>query len=179
MDYRIKKILFHEKDIIKKIKEYGKVIDDYYKDKEPPIFLGILKGCVLFYSHLLTATTIQSETEFISISTYNRTKTKDDINIQWNLSKPIKGRNILIIEDIIDSGRTLKKLLGLLELYGAKDIRIITLLNKPEGRINNLNVDWSLFTLKGIDQFVVGWGFDLDEDMRNIPYIGLLKKEYE
>ena len=179
IDKRIKEVLFWEDEIVTKIKSYGKIIDDYYKDKEAPIFLGILKGCVLFYTHLLTATTIESETEFIKVSSYKKTKIKNSINIQWDLSTPIMGRNILIIEDVVDSGKTLKKLYALLKLHGAKDIKIITLLDKPKGRKTKLEVDWALFTLTNVDQFVVGWGFDLDESMRNLPYIGLLKKEYE
>ena len=179
IDHRIKEVLFWEDEIIAKIREYGKVIDQYYKDKEAPIFLGILKGCVLFYSHLLTATSIDSETEFIKISSYNKTKMKKNINIQWDLSTPLMNRNILIIEDVVDSGKTLSKLIGILKLYGAKDIKIITLLDKPKGRKVDLKVDWALFTLTNVNQFVVGWGFDLEEKMRQLPYIGLLKKEYE
>jgi len=179
IDHRIAKVLYTEAQIIAGIKKYATLLNDYYQDKETPIFLGILKGCALFYAHLLTATNFDSHTEFMAVSSYQNLTQAGGGNIQilYDAKTDVKDRNILIIEDIIDSGRTLHKVKELLLQRGAKEVKIITLFEKALERKFNLVPDWVVFELKSSD-WIAGWGFDLVENMRHLPYVGLLKKEF-
>ncbi len=174
MNRDIKEILLSEEQISKKVEEIGTKISDDYKGKELLVVV-ILKGSVIFASDLLRAITIPVTIDFIAVSSYGNGTTSGEVKIIKDLSYSIKGKNILIIEDILDSGKTLSNLMKLLTTREPESIEICTLLNKPERREAEVNTRYSGFDIP--DEFVVGYGLDYAEKYRNLPYIGILKRE--
>lgn len=174
LDNDIKKILVSENDIIEKSKELGQKLTEDYKDKNP-LLVGILKGSVPFMAELIKHIDTHVELEFMVVSSYHGGKeSSGTVKIIKDIDTDVSGRDVIFIEDIIDTGRTLKELKDLFALRKASSIKIATLLDKPEGRVVEISADYSCFTIP--NEFVVGFGLDYDENYRNLPYVGILKE---
>lgn len=175
MQNDIEKILVSEKEIQKRTRELGEELSAEYKDKNP-LVVGILKGAIPFLSDLTKAMDVKLEMDFMDVSSYGSAMVSSgEVKILKDLDTNVEGRNILIVEDIIDSGRTLSYIIDMFKYRKAKSIKIVTLLDKPEGRVVSLEADYVGFLVP--NEFVVGYGLDFIEHYRNLPYIGVLKPE--
>ncbi|HEL1557543.1 TPA: hypoxanthine phosphoribosyltransferase [Streptococcus suis] len=175
LDKDIKKILVSEEEIVEKSKELGQIIAKEYADKNP-LLVGILKGSIPFMAELIKHIDAHIETDYMVVSSYHGgTESSGTVKIIKDLDNSVAGRHIIFIEDIIDTGRTLKELKELFALRQAASIKIATLLDKPEGRVVEIEPDYTCFTIP--NEFVVGFGLDYDENYRNLPYVGVLKEE--
>jgi len=171
----IKKILISHDEIVTAARELGKKLTEDYQGKNP-ILVGILKGSVPFMAELIKHIDTHIELDFMLVSSYHGgTSSSGVINIIKDMDQDIKGRDILFVEDIIDTGKTLKSLKELFEGRQPASVKIATLLDKPEGRLVEIEADYTCFTIP--NEFVVGYGLDYDENYRNLPYIGVLKEE--
>ncbi|MDU5107610.1 MULTISPECIES: hypoxanthine phosphoribosyltransferase [unclassified Clostridium] len=171
----IKEVLLTEDQIINRVKEIGKAISEEYNGKDL-LIVGILKGSVIFASELIKNISIPCEIDFMAVSSYgNSTETSGVVRILKDLDHGIEGKDIIIVEDIIDSGVTLDYLLKYLKARKANSIEIVTLLTKPSRRRVDLNVKYCGFEVP--DEFLVGYGLDYSEKYRNLPYVGILKEE--
>jgi hypoxanthine phosphoribosyltransferase len=171
----IKEILLTEDELKKKIKEIGKDISEEYADKDL-LLVGILKGSVPFMADLLREITIPCTMDFMAVSSYgNSTKTSGIVRILKDLDFEIEGKDVLIVEDIVDSGITLSYLIDYLKGRKPSSIEIACLLSKPERRSVEINAKYIGFVVP--DYFLVGYGLDYSEKYRNLPYIGVLKEE--
>ena len=171
----IKKILISHDEIVTAARELGQKLKKDYQGKNP-ILVGILKGSVPFMAELIKHIDTHIELDFMLVSSYHGgTSSSGVINIIKDLDQDIKGRDILFVEDIIDTGKTLKSLKELFEGRQPASVKIATLLDKPEGRLVEIEADYTCFTIP--NEFVVGYGLDYDENYRNLPYIGVLKEE--
>ena len=175
MQNNILKILMSEETLRRRVRELGEQIREDYRGKEP-FFLGVLKGCFIFMADLVRAVDLPCSLDFMAVSSYgNGTRTTGAVQIKKDLNQDIEGRDVLIVEDILDSGVTLNYLRGYLKNRRPNSIRIVTLLDKPERRIADIKPDYFGFIVP--DEFVVGYGLDYAERYRNLPYIGVLKPE--
>ena len=175
MDQDILKVLFSEQEIHDRIQEMGNQLYDEFHDRNP-LFVGVLNGCFLFMADLVRATQCKSEVEFIGLSSYqNATKSSGVVQITRDLQRDISGRDIIVVEDILDSGNTLYFLKDYMLAKGANSITIVTLLDKPSRREKPICPDLAGFEVP--DEFVVGFGLDYCQQYRNMPYIGVLKPE--
>ena len=175
MDQDILKILLSEEEIKARVQEMSDELYDAFQDKNP-MFVGVLNGCFIFMADLVRAAQLKSELEFIGVSSYkNSTKSSGVVQITRDLQRDISGRNIIIVEDILDSGNTLAFLKNYLMTKGAASITIATLLDKPARREKPIKADYVGFVVP--DEFVVGYGLDYAQQYRNMPYIGVLKPE--
>ncbi len=175
MESFIKEVLVNEEDITKKIKELGQVITEDYKDKDL-VVIGILKGAVIFMSELIKNIELPLIIDFMAVSSYGKsTISTGEVRIIKDLDFSVEGKDLLIVEDIIDTGLTLNYLTDILKKRGASSVKICTLLDKPERRSVEVNVDYLGFEIP--DEFVVGYGLDYAEQYRNLPYVGALKEE--
>ena len=166
-------ILFTEEELQQRVRELGEAITRDYKDKTP-IFVGVLKGSFVFMADLVRAAQIKCDVEFIAVSSYeNATVSSGRVKITHDLQQDITGREIIVIEDILDSGNTLFFLKNYFLTKGAKSVTIATLLDKPSRRAKAITADYVGFEVP--DEFVVGYGLDYAEKYRNLPYIGILK----
>ncbi len=171
----LEKVLFDEKQIEKRISEVAAEIDRDYDGKEP-IMVAILKGSVMFYADLLKKLNIRVEMDFMAISSYgNETKSSGEVKMIKDLDRCIEGRHIIIVEDIVDSGYTLNYLKATLSARNPASVKICALLNKPERRVVDIEPDYRCFEVG--NEFVVGYGLDYAQFYRNLPVIGVLKKE--
>lgn len=171
----IKKILISHDEIVTAARELGQKLTKDYQGKNP-ILVGILKGSVPFMAELIKHIDTHIELDFMLVSSYHGgTSSTGVINIIKDMEQDIKGRDILFVEDIIDTGKTLKSLKELFEGRQPASVKIATLLDKPEGRLVEIEADYTCFTIP--NEFVVGYGLDYDENYRNLPYIGVLKEE--
>lgn len=170
----VKKILISEEQINEATIRLAKEINEDYKGKKT-IVLGLLKGCVPFMGDLCKRLTIDIEIEYMDISSYEGTVSTGNIKIIKDMETSVKGRDIIIAEDIIDTGRTLKHTIELLMNRGANSIKIVTMLDKPEGRLIEIEADYVGYVIP--KEFVIGYGLDFNELYRNLPYIGVLKEE--
>ena len=175
MDQDILKILLPEEEIKARVQELGDQLYDAFHDKNP-LFVGVLKGCFIFMADLVRAAQLKSELEFIGVSSYqNGTKSSGVVQITRDLQEDINGRDVIIVEDILDSGNTLEFLKKYLMAKGAASVTIVTLLDKPARREKAITADYAGFVVP--DEFVVGYGLDYAQQYRNMPYIGVLKPE--
>ena len=175
MDQDILKILLSEEEIKARVQEMGDQLYDAFHDKNP-LFVGVLKGCFIFMADLVRAAQFKSELEFIGVSSYqNGTKSSGVVQITRDLQEDINGRDVIIVEDILDSGNTLEFLKNYLMAKGAASVTIVTLLDKPARREKAITADYAGFVVP--DEFVVGYGLDYAQQYRNMPYIGVLKPE--
>lgn len=173
MNQDIEKILVSEEELQEKISEIASVLTEEYKDRFP-LVVGVLKGALPFMADLIKRMDTYLEIDFMDVSSYHGgTVSTGEVKILKDLDTSVEGRDILIIEDIIDSGLTLKYLVDLFHYRKAKSIKIVTLLDKPEGRKVDLKADLAGFIIP--NEFVVGFGLDYEEKYRNLPYIGVLK----
>ncbi len=171
----IAKVLLTREELERKTKELAALISKEYKDKKLMI-ICILKGGVMFTTDLLKEISIPVEIDFMAISSYGAsTSTSGIVRILKDLENDIEGKDILIVEDIIDSGLTLKYLKDLLLSRGPNSLKICTILNKPSSRKEKVKVDYIGFNIP--DEFVVGYGLDYAEKYRNLPFVGVLKPE--
>ena len=175
MDQDILKVLLPEEEIKARVQVLGDQLYEAFHDKNP-LFVGVLKGCFIFMADLVRAAQLKSELEFIGVSSYhNGTKSSGVVQITRDLLEDINGRDIIIVEDILDSGNTLVFLKNYLMAKGAASITIVTLLDKPSRREKAITADYIGFVVP--DEFVVGYGLDYAQQYRNMPYIGVLKPE--
>ncbi|MFY0545790.1 hypoxanthine phosphoribosyltransferase [Brevibacillus sp. H7] len=176
MNQDIKNILLTEEEIASKVKELGSILSAEYRDKNP-LVICVLKGAVLFMADLIRNMDIPCEMDFMAVSSYGRTGTESTgmVKILKDLDTSVENRHVLVVEDIMDSGLTLSRLVELLRHREAASVKVVTLLNKPERRKVDITPDYSGFTIP--DEFVVGYGLDYDEKYRNLPFIGVLKPE--
>lgn len=166
------KVLVTRDEIAKAVKELGARITKDYAGKAP-VLIGILKGAVVFYSDLIREIDLPLTTEFMAISSYgSATKSSGVVQVLKDLNRDITGKDVMIVEDIVDSGMTLSYLKKYLADRGASSIKIVTLLDKPARSRVELTADYFCFTIP--DEFVVGYGLDYDEKYRNLPDIGVL-----
>ena len=171
----IGKILYSEEEISKNVKRIGEQISRDYEGKKL-LLVSVLKGSIVFMADLMRAITIPCAIDFMAVSSYGSgTKTSGVVRILKDLDKPINGWNVLIVEDILDSGMTLQYIMELLSARSPESIRICTLFDKPERRVTNVKADY--IGLQVPDEFIVGYGLDYNEVYRNIPYIGVLKPQ--
>lgn len=167
----IKKILINENQIAEEIKKAGKYIDDIY-DGRPILLVSILKGSFVFMADLVRAVSVPCEIGFMCAkSYYNGTQSSGIVNITMDLDKDVKDYHLVIVEDIIDTGRTLNDVVKLLKARNPISLTVVTLLDKPERRVVDFKADYALFTIP--DEFVIGYGLDFDEFYRNLPYIAI------
>ncbi|AMX84887.1 hypoxanthine phosphoribosyltransferase [Geobacillus subterraneus] len=171
----IQKVLITEEEIQEKVKELGGILTKEY-DGRFPLAVGVLKGAMPFMADLLKHIDTYLEMDFMDVSSYgNATVSSGEVKIVKDLNTSVEGRDILIIEDIIDSGLTLSYLVDLFRYRKANSIKIVTLLDKPSGRKADIQADYTGFIVP--DEFVVGYGLDYAEKYRNLPFIGVLKPE--
>lgn len=161
-------ILINESNLDKRIEELAKEIMRDYKD-EDLVFVGVLKGAAVFMIELAKKIKNSVEFEFIQVESYRGTESTGKIKLKQDLIDKIEGRNIIIIEDIVDTGRTLEYLREYIKKHNPKSVKVCTLLSKPSRRIVELNIDYIGFSIP--DEFVIGFGMDYDQKYRNLPYI--------
>lgn len=175
MNHDIQNVLLSEQRLAEMVTELGKQISEDYKDKNL-LMVSVLKGSVVFMSDLMRAITIPCRIDFMSVSSYGSgVKTSGVVKIVKDLDIPLAGYDLLIVEDILDSGMTLSYIVELLEARGPASIKLCTLLDKPERRKVDIKTDYVGCAVP--DEFVVGYGLDYDEKYRNLPYVGILKPE--
>lgn len=175
MEKDIKEVLFNEEQIMDTVKEIAEKITKDYEGKNL-LVVGVLKGSVIFTSDLIKNIKIPCEIDFMAVSSYgNSSETSGIVRILKDLDHSIEGKDVLIVEDIVDSGVTLSYLLDYLRNRKANSVEIATLLTKPSRRKVELNVKYC--GLEVPDEFLVGYGLDFSEKYRNLPYIGILKEE--
>lgn len=172
----IQKILLTEEQIKTRIDELGEILTREYADKNP-VIVGVLKGVVVFYADMLRKIDVPCQIDFMWISSYAGTSTTGNMELKRDISSDIKGRHVLILEDIFDTGNSLDFTCRHLLSKEPASLKICTLLDKPERRNPRitLKADYVGFTIP--NEFVVGYGLDYNEFYRNLPYIGILKPE--
>ena len=170
------RVLLTEEEVDRRINEMAAEISEEYEGRQIHL-ICILKGGVFFTCELAKRLTIPVSLDFMSVSSYGSgTKSSGVVKIIKDLDEPLEGKNVIIVEDIIDSGRTLAYLIEVLKQRGPADIRLCTLLDKPERRVKKqVKVDYTCFTIP--DEFVVGYGLDYAQKYRNLPYIGVVELE--
>ena len=175
MNKDILQVFFTEEEIKNTVKKLGKQITDDYAGKTP-LFVGILKGCFVFMADLVREVDLKCSVDFMAVSSYgNGTTTTGAVKINKDLNQDIEGKDIILVEDILDSGVTLSYLMKYLANRKPASMKICTLLDKPARRKNDITADYSGFICP--DEFIVGYGLDYAESYRNLPYVGVLKPE--
>lgn len=175
MDQDILEVLISEDQLRAKVTELGQRITEDYAGKTP-FFLGVLKGCYVFMADLVRSVGLQTTMDFMAVSSYGAgTTSTGAVKITKDLSQDIEGRDVIIVEDILDSGVTLSYLKNYLANRKPASVKIVTLLDKPSRRKADIAADYCGFSVP--DAFVVGYGLDYAEHYRNLPYIGVLKPE--
>ena len=173
MNKAIEKILFTEEEIAEKTKELAAKITEDFKDKDF-VVVTVLKGGFIFSSDLVRKIELDVNINFMVASSYaDKTESSGEVKIVKDIDLDVSGKSVLIVEDIVDSGRTLSKLKERFLQNGAKEVRICTILDKPSRRVVDVHIDYLGFEIP--DEFVVGYGLDYAEKYRNLPYIGVLK----
>ena len=175
LEQDIKKVLYSEEEIVSKTKELGKQLTKDYAGKNP-LFVGVLKGSVPFMAELMKHIDTQIEIDFMVVSSYHGgTARSGEVKILKDVDTNIEGRDVIFVEDIIDTGRTLKYLRDMFKYRQAKSVKIVTLFDKPEGRVVEIDADYVCYDVP--NEFIVGFGLDYAENYRNLPYVGVLKEE--
>ena len=175
MQREIERILITEQEIRDKVRQLGEQISKDYEGREL-VVVGILKGAIIFLSDLVRRITVPLTLDFVAVSSYgNSTRTSGAVRILKDLERSVEGKNVLIVEDIVDTGLTLKYLRENLEARGPAEIKICAFLDKPERRQVEVKVDYSGFAIP--DHFVVGYGLDYAERFRELPQVAVLKPE--
>ncbi len=171
----VKKILVNEEEIEKRSSELAKEIDAYYKERgSVPMVIGLLKGSVPFMMSLVMKMEVDLEIDFMDVSSYDGTNSTE-VKVNKDIESSMAGKDVLIVEDIVDTGKTLDKVVDMFKAKGAKDIKIVTLLDKPSRREKDIEADYVGFEVP--DEFVIGYGLDYNQKYRNLPYIGVIKEE--
>lgn len=171
----IQEILITPEDILNKCKELGaQITKDYTEQGTVPYVVGLLRGSVPFMADLMKYLDMDIQIDFMDVSSYQGSKSTGHIRINKDLECNVEGMSILLVEDIVDTGRTLKEVKRTLLNKGAKDVKIATLLDKPDRRVVEVEADYVGFQIP--DEFVVGYGLDYNQLYRNLPYVGVLKR---
>jgi hypoxanthine phosphoribosyltransferase len=171
----VEKILFTEEQLRERVAQMGAEITADYAGKKP-VLAAVLRGSYIFMADLTRQVKLPVTVDFMAVSSYGAgTTSSGQVEIKKDLSDTIEGKDLIIVEDILDSGNTLFYLKHVLEARHPASIRICTLLDKPERRVKPIEADYAGFSIP--DAFVVGYGLDYDEKYRNLPYIGVLKPE--
>ena len=172
----IEKILLTEEEIEERCVQLAQQIEADYNEKgETPIIVGLLKGSVPFMAELIKRFTFPCEIDFMSVSSYEGTESIGDVRIDKDMDLSCKNRSILVVEDIVDTGRTLVEVKKMFKNKGCLDVRIVSLLDKPSRRVCEIEADYVGFEVP--NEFVVGYGLDYNQKYRNLPFIGVLKPE--
>ena len=174
MKQDIERVLFSEREISETVHRLGEQISADYAGKNL-LLVSVLKGAVVFMTDLMRAITIPCVIDFMAVSSYSGTKSRGEVPILKDLGMSLKGYDVLIVEDILDSGRTLHYLMGVLGQREPNSIRICTLFDKPEARVVDVVADYVGMNVP--NEFIVGYGLDYNEKYRNLPFIGILKPE--
>ena len=173
MQQDIERVLVSEEDIHARIREVGAQISEDYRGK-CPILVGVLKGVVPFFGEMSQAITVPVQEDFMCVTSFEGgTESTGKLTFRKDIDHDIEGRHVLILEDIIDSGRTLYYLIDILKKRNPKSVHLCTLLDKPERRVRDVKVDYTCFNIP--DEFVVGYGLDYAQKYRNLPYIGVVE----
>lgn len=176
VDKRIEKVLISKTKIKRATKKAAQWINKEYANKNL-VLVTILKGSIPFVGALIPLIKVDFEIDYIAISSFKGKTTAQSLpELVMNFCNNLKGKDVLLVEDIIDSGRTIKEIIRLLKTHNAKSVKILTLLDKPSGRKVEIEADYKCFTIPKC--FIVGFGLDYEEKLRNLPYVGILKKEY-
>ncbi len=171
----IQSILVSEEELKRKVTEVGKRITEDYRGKEL-VIVGVLKGSVVFLADLIRCIDLPLSIDFMAVSSYgSSTSSTGAVKILKDLDMPVEGKDVLIVEDILDSGMTLSYIMNLMVVKKTASIRLCTLLDKPDRRRVPITPNYACFTIP--NEFVVGYGLDYDERYRNLPYIGVLSRE--
>lgn len=171
----IEEVLYSEEEISAVVKDLGAQLTKEYEGKNP-LVIGVLKGAVMFMTDLSRAMDCDLELDFMDVSSYGAgMESSGDVKILKDLDTTVDGRDLLIVEDIIDTGRTLSYLIEIFKYRKAKSIKVVTLMDKKERREVDLEADYIGINVP--NEFVVGYGLDFNEKYRNLPYIGILKTE--
>ncbi len=171
----IKKVLYSEQELNDVVIKLGSQISEDYKDRKL-LMVSVLKGSIMFMADLMRAVTIPCEIDFMAVSSYgNKKKSSGTVRILKDLDRDISGYDVLLVEDILDSGKTLNYLMDVLYARNPSSIRICTLFDKPECREVDIYADYKGLSVP--NEFIVGYGLDFDEKYRNLPYIGVLKDD--
>ncbi len=171
---RIKSVVITEEQIKEKIVEVGKTINSWY-DGNPILLVSVLNGAFVFMADVARQINVPCEIAFMKAESYSGTNSTGTVNITLDLKQDLTKYNVVILEDIIDTGRTLKEIVEMLKQRNPLSLKVITLLDKPSRRKVDFTADISLFTIP--DLFVIGYGLDCDEDFRNLPYVGEFNTE--
>lgn len=172
----VKKVLITQEQIVRRCEELGRQIKkDYEATGELPLLVALLKGSIPFLSELMKHIDLPVEIDFMDVSSYDGTESVGEVRVLKDLDRPIKDTYILIVEDIVDTGRTLDSVTKLLKYKGAKSVEIVALLDKPSRRVSPVEVRYVGFVVP--NEFVIGFGLDYNEKYRNLPYVGVLKEE--
>ena len=170
----IKSVLYSEEQLQETVAELGKKISEDYRGRNL-LLVSVLKGSVVFMSDLMRSITVPCEIDFMAVSSYGSgVKSSGTVRIIKDLDRDIRGYDVLVVEDILDSGKTLNYLMDVLYARNPNSIRICTLFDKPERREVDIYADYSGLTVP--DEFIVGYGLDYAEHYRNLPFIGILKE---
>mmetsp|Transcript_30595 Transcript_30595/g.42362 ORF Transcript_30595/g.42362 Transcript_30595/m.42362 type:complete len:187 (-) Transcript_30595:101-661(-) len=173
--YLIKEILYTKEDIRKRVRELGRQLSLDYINKNP-LVVGVLTGAFMFLSDLVREIECRHEVEFLKASSYgDGTTSSGMLEVKWPGSRPVQGRHVILVEDIVDTGLTLATLVEMVKQAGCASVSVCALLNKTARRTTQVQVDYSGFQCP--DEFVVGFGLDFDARFRSLPYIGVLKAE--
>ncbi len=170
----IKKVLINQEEIQQRCVELGAEITRDYKGKKP-LVVALLRGSVPFLAELIKNIDLNLQYDFMDVSSYEGTESIGDIRIIKDLDSSIKGKSIILVEDIVDTGRTIKTVVETLMNKGATSVQVVTLLDKPSRRVVDVTPDYIGFKIG--NEFVVGFGMDFNQDYRCLPYIGVLKDE--
>ncbi len=164
-------VMISEEKVKMRIKQLGKEISDYYQDSDNLVMIGLLRGSFVFMADLSRKINVNHSVDFMTASSYgNNMESSRDVHVLKDLDDNIEGKDVLLVEDIIDTGNTLSKVLQILNLRDPKSIQICTLLDKPTRREKQVDVKWVGFEIP--DEFVVGVGIDYAQQYRHLPYIG-------
>ena len=173
-DYKVE-VLIKDKDINKRVFELGKIISSHYSETSKLIVVGLLRGSFMFIADLVRCLNIPVEVDFITVSSYgSKMVSSGNVRILKDLDGDINGHDVLLVEDIVDTGKTLEAVIEMLETRMPNSIKVCALLNKQSRRISNVQAEWVGFEIP--DEFVVGYGIDYDQNNRNLPYIGKVIK---
>lgn len=172
----IDKVLVTEEQIRERSKELGEQITkDYEKKGSAPLLVALLRGSVPFLAELIKHIDLDIQYDFMDVTSYKGTISTGNVKILKDLDSPVEGKDILLVEDIVDTGRTVSVIRSLIENRGAKSVKLVTLLDKPSKRVCDMTADYAGFEID--DYFVVGFGLDYDQHYRALPFVGVLKED--
>ena len=172
----IDKVLVTEEQIRARSKELGEQITkDYENEGSAPLLVALLRGSVPFLAELIKHIDLDIQYDFMDVTSYKGTISTGNVKILKDLDSPVEGKDILLVEDIVDTGRTVSVIRSLIENRGAKSVKLVTLLDKPSKRVCDMTADYAGFEID--DYFVVGFGLDYDQHYRALPFVGVLKED--